>query len=292
MKDNIILKSIGGFYYVKNADGEIIECKAKGKFRKLALSPLAGDIVDTAFEQGTNVITKIYPRKNQFIRPPFANLDLLVLVISTAQPSPNYLVIDKMCAIAESKNVQIAIVITKSDLSCCKETENIYRQAGYDVFITGHNDNESLESLKEIMKGKVCAFAGNSGVGKSTLLNRLFPDLQLDTNEISQKLGRGKHTTRQVEIFDMGEFMVADTPGFSSIELDRDNFISKEDLQHCFIEFKDFNDKCKFKDCSHTSEIGCQVKQALADGLISPSRYESYVCLYQRQKNINDWELK
>ena len=292
MKNNIVLKSIGGFYYIKTEDGTIIECKAKGKFRKLALSPLAGDIVETEYEQGTNVITKIQDRKNQFIRPPFANLDLLILVISTTEPNPNYFVIDKMCAIAHHKNVEVAIAITKADLAHCDEIKEIYTKAGYKVFITGEQQTDQLNELKELMKDKVCAFAGNSGVGKSTLLNRLFPDLQLETNAISQKLGRGKHTTRQVEIFDMGDCMVADTPGFSSIELDRDNFISKYDLPYAFVEFSEYLDDCKFADCSHTSEIGCSVKSAVEEGKIPGSRYDSYVALYEKQKQVKDWEIK
>ena len=292
MKNNIVLKSIGGFYYIKTEDGTEIECKAKGKFRKLALSPLAGDVVETEYEQGTNVITKIHERKNQFVRPPFANLDLLIMVIATAEPAPNYFVIDKMCAIAQHKNAEVAIAITKSDLAHCEEIKEIYTKAGYKVFVTGDGHTDQLEALKDTMKGKICAFAGNSGVGKSTLLNRLFPDLQLETNAISQKLGRGKHTTRQVEIFDMGDCMVADTPGFSSIELDRDNFISKYDLPHAFVEFAPYLDECRFADCSHTSEIGCRIKQAVEDGDISQSRYDSYVAMYDKQKNVKDWEIK
>jgi len=292
MKNNIVLKSIGGFYYIKTSDGTVIECKAKGKFRKLALSPLAGDIVETEYEQGTNVITKIHTRKNQFVRPPFANLDLLVMVVATVEPNPNYFVIDKMCAIAQHKNADVVIAITKADLSQCEEIKDIYTKAGYKVFVTGEGQTEQLEALRNEMKGKICAFAGNSGVGKSTLLNRLFPHLELETNAISQKLGRGKHTTRQVEIFDMGDCMVADTPGFSSIELDRDNFISKYDLPHAFVEFGEYLDGCKFADCSHTSEIGCRIKQAVEDGEISQSRYDSYVAMYEKQKNVKDWELK
>ena len=292
MKNNIVLKSIGGFYYIKTEDGTVIECKAKGKFRKLALSPLAGDVVETEYEQGTNVITKIHERKNQFVRPPFANLDLLIMVIATTEPAPNYFVIDKMCAIAQHKNAKVAIAITKADLAHCEEIKEIYTKAGYKVFVTGDGHTDQLEALKETMKGKICAFAGNSGVGKSTLLNRLFPDLQLETNAISQKLGRGKHTTRQVEIFDMGDCMVADTPGFSSIELDRDNFISKYDLPHAFVEFAPYLDECRFADCSHTSEIGCRIKQAVEDGDISQSRYDSYAAMYDKQKNVKDWEIK
>lgn len=290
MTDNIILKSVGGFYYVKSGDN-IIECKAKGKFRNLSLSPVAGDIVDIESDGSTTVISKIHERKNKFIRPPFANLELMILVVSTIEPSPNYLVIDKMCAIARHKNVDVAIVVTKSDVSEWKQIYDTYTQAGYQVFCTGANDAEQLTELRKIMAGKLCAFSGNSGVGKSTLLNKLFPQLQLETGRISKKLGRGKHTTRQVEIFQMEDCMVADTPGFSSVELDYDNFISKTDLQYAFIEFEKYIGECRFSDCSHTNEIGCAVKTALATGDISESRYESYCTLYDRQKNIKDWEL-
>lgn len=290
MTDNIILKSIGGFYYVKSGDS-VIECKAKGKFRSLSLSPVAGDIVDIEIDGGTAVISKIHPRKNKFIRPPFANLDLMLLVVSTVEPSPNYLVIDKMCAIAKHKNVDVAIIVTKSDMSEREQIYDTYTKAGYSVFCTGKNDSQRLEKIKNLMSGKLCAFSGNSGVGKSTLLNKLFPQLRLETGRISKKLGRGKHTTRQVEIFQMDNCMVADTPGFSSVELDYDNYISKDDLQYAFIEFEKYMGNCKFSDCSHTGEIGCAVKSALENGEIARSRYESYCTLYDRQKNIKDWEI-
>jgi len=269
----------------------IIECKAKGKFRNLSLSPVAGDAVDIENDGSTTVISKIHERKNKFIRPPFANLELMILVVSTVEPSPNYLVIDKMCAIAQHKDVDVAIVVTKSDVAESHQVYETYTKAGYPVFCTGEDDEEQLKQIKELMKGRLCAFSGNSGVGKSTLLNKLFPDLQLETGRISKKLGRGKHTTRQVEIFDMGDCMVADTPGFSSVELDYDNYISKNDLQYAFIEFSEYIGNCKFSDCSHTGEIGCAVKAALEEGKIAHSRYESYCVLYERQKNIKDWEL-
>ena len=290
MKENIILKSVGGFYYVKSGEN-VIECKAKGKFRNLSLSPVAGDIVDIENDGSTTVISKIHERKNKFIRPPFANLELMILVVSTVEPAPNYLVIDKMCAIARHKGVDVAVVVTKSDVAEAQQVYDVYTKAGYPVFCTGEDDAGQLVALRELMKGRLCAFSGNSGVGKSTLLNKLFPDLQLETGRISKKLGRGKHTTRQVEIFDMGDCMVADTPGFSSVELDYDNFISKTDLQYAFVEFADYIGECKFSDCSHTGEIGCAVKQALSEEKIAQSRYESYCALYERQKNIKDWEL-
>lgn len=290
MSEKVILKSIGGFYYVKSGD-EVIECKAKGKFRNLSLSPVAGDIVDTEFDGSTNVITKIYPRKNKFIRPPFANLDLLVLVISTVDPAPNYLVIDKMCAIAENKDVQVIMVITKTDMAEYENIRSVYAKAGFKVFYTGTDDDGQLEEIRREMQGKLCVFSGNSGVGKSTLLNKLFPHLSLETGITSKKLGRGKHTTRRVEIFETDGCMVADTPGFSSVELVDDNFISKDDLQYAFVEFAPYLGSCKFADCRHINEIGCAVKGAVDRGEIPQSRYESYKALYDRQKNIKEWEL-
>lgn len=290
MSEKVILKSIGGFYYVKSGD-EVIECKAKGKFRNLSLSPVAGDIVDTEFDGSTNVITKIYPRKNKFIRPPFANLDLLVLVISTVDPAPNYLVIDKMCAIAENKDVQVIMVITKTDMAEYENIRSVYAKAGFKVFYTGADDDGQLEEIRREMQGKLCVFSGNSGVGKSTLLNKLFPHLSLETGITSKKLGRGKHTTRRVEIFETDGCMVADTPGFSSVELVDDNFISKDDLQYAFVEFAPYLGSCKFADCRHINEIGCAVKGAVDRGEIPQSRYESYKALYDRQKNIKEWEL-
>lgn len=290
MSEKVILKSIGGFYYVKSGD-EVIECKAKGKFRNLSLSPVAGDIVDTEFDGSTNVITKIYPRKNKFIRPPFANLDLLVLVISTVDPAPNYLVIDKMCAIAENKDVRVIMVITKTDMAEYENIRSVYAKAGFKVFYTGADDDGQLEEIRREMQGKLCVFSGNSGVGKSTLLNKLFPHLSLETGITSKKLGRGKHTTRRVEIFETDGCMVADTPGFSSVELVDDNFISKDDLQYAFVEFAPYLGNCKFADCRHINEIGCAVKGAVDGGEIPQSRYESYKALYDRQKNIKEWEL-
>lgn len=290
MSEKVILKSIGGFYYVKSGD-EVIECKAKGKFRNLSLSPVAGDIVDTEFDGSTNVITKIYPRKNKFIRPPFANLDLLVLVISTVDPAPNYLVIDKMCAIAENKDVQVIMVITKTDMAEYENIRSVYAKAGFKAFYTGADDDGQLEEIRREMQGKLCVFSGNSGVGKSTLLNKLFPHLSLETGITSKKLGRGKHTTRRVEIFETDGCMVADTPGFSSVELVDDNFISKDDLQYAFVEFAPYLGSCKFADCRHINEIGCAVKGAVDRGEIPQSRYESYKALYDRQKNIKEWEL-
>jgi len=196
----------------------------------------------------------------------------------------------KLDIINENNNVCFTVV-TKSDVAACDEIRRIYEKAGYPVFCTGEDDGRQLEQLRNLMKGRLSAFSGNSGVGKSTLLNKLFPQLELETGRISKKLGRGKHTTRQVEIFQLEDCMVADTPGFSSVELDYDNFISKDDLQHAFIEFEGYIGDCKFRDCSHTGEIGCKIKTAVEEEKIAQSRYDSYCVLYERQKNIKDWEL-
>ncbi len=289
MLKDIIIKAIGGFYYIKSED-EIIECKAKGKFRNLSLSPLVGDKV--SFDKNERVITEIHNRKNQFLRPAFANLDLLILVLSTTQPSVNYLVTDKLCAICENKGAEVIFVITKTDLKVDNEVKSVYEKAGYKVFLIDDDNSESIDELKALMKDKIVAFAGNSGVGKTTLLNRIFKNLDLKTNEISKKLGRGKHTTRHVEIFIQDGLTIADTPGFSSLELDGENFISAIDLQDSFIEFKNFKEECKFNDCRHISEKGCNVLKALEEDKISKSRHESYVALYERQKLIKDWQKK
>ncbi len=290
MPENIILKSIGGFYYVKTPGG-VIECKAKGKFRKLSLSPVAGDYVGISLEDGLNVISEILPRKNRFTRPPFANLDLMILVISAVDPLPNFLLADKMCSIACYKGAELAVAITKTDIAEYKYITDVYENAGYTVFSFGLDEGNSETELLKLMRGKLCTLAGNSGVGKSTLLNKLFPHLNLATDRTSKKLGRGKHTTRRVEIFDTGNCLVADTPGFSSIELDDENYIPRDQLQYLFPEFSKYIGKCRFADCSHTAETDCRVKNALEQGKISPSRYQSYTALYERQKNIKEWQI-
>ncbi len=289
MIENIIIRAVGGFYYIKSED-EIIECKAKGKFRNLSLSPLVGDIV--SFDKNEKIITEIHKRKNQFLRPAFANLDLLVLVLSTTQPNVNYLVADKLCAICQNKGAQVVIVITKTDLKEDNQVKAIYEKAGYTVLVIDDENSKNIDALKEIMKDKLVAFAGNSGVGKTTLLNRIFNNLDLKTNEISKKLGRGKHTTRHVEIYLQNSLMIADTPGFSSLELDGENFISAADLKDAFIEFEKYKGECKFADCRHISEKGCRVLKAVEDEDIAKTRHESYVALFERQKLIKDWQKK
>ncbi|HNX65144.1 MAG TPA: ribosome small subunit-dependent GTPase A [Oscillospiraceae bacterium] len=286
--NGIIIKAVGGLYFVKTPDG-VYECKARGIFRKREISPCAGDNVSIQ----DNVITEILLRKNSIIRPPLANLDQLIFVISTCEPSPNYNVIDKFVAVSEYKGIEPIIAITKIDLNKSEEIKEVYNSSGIKVLTIDYSDSKSCDELYSALENKISAFTGNSGVGKSTLLNHIDLTLCAQTNEISRKLGRGKHTTRQVELFqlDNGGF-IADTPGFSSFETNKYDIIRKEDLSSCFREFSKYSDKCMFHDCSHTKEKGCSVIEAVNKGEISKSRHESYVEMYEEAKNIKEWENK
>ena len=287
---NLILKGIGGFYYVKTTD-TVIESKAKGIFRRLQLTPLAGDYVDIEMSNGDYVISKIYDRKNFFVRPPAANIDLLFMVVSSIHPLPNRLVLDKLLAIGEQKNTESVILLTKTDLQEDDEFIKTYQKAGYEVIDIRKDFTASKERIIELMQHKVSLFVGNSGVGKSTLLNDLF-DMQLKTDITSIKLGRGKHTTRAVELYDIGSGYVADSPGFSAVDIERTEYIPKEDLQHLFIDFVPYIFDCQFRGCSHTSERGCAVIEAVKRKDIGQSRYESYSELYMKAQEVNAWEQK
>ena len=288
-----ILKGIGGFYYVEAAE-VVYECKARGIFRKHSQKPLAGDrVVIAPAEDGTATIHEIMPRKNQLIRPPGANIDQLIITASTCDPAPNPRIIDKMTALAVYKNIQPVVVITKSDLDNGAWLKEIYDLAGIRCVLFSSVSKEGAEEIKNLLKGKISAFSGNSGVGKSSLLNCLYGDLQLQTGDISQKLGRGRHTTRQVELFKLenGGY-VADTPGFSTVDVERYELIRKEDLPDCFPEFEPYLNQCKFTSCAHVREKGCAVLRAVEEGKISKSRHESYCALYQEVKDVKEWELK
>lgn len=286
----IIMKATGGFYYVKT-DSETLECRARGIFRKEEITPYVGDRVEVEpTDETKGYLHSIAPRKNFLIRPAVANLDQLVLVVSTVEPSPNLLVLDKLLAIAEFKRIRPVLAISKRDLGDSGALEGIYRQAGYDVFPLSSQTGDGIDALRGSLAGKLTAFTGNTGVGKSSLLNALDPHLGLETAHISKKLGRGRHTTRHVELHEVAGGLVADTPGFSSVELERFEVIFKEELQHCFPEFEDLIPKCRFTGCSHTKERGCAVLQALREGRIAPSRHESYLALYEDAKKLNEWE--
>ncbi len=291
-QNGILMKSIGGFYYVSSG-GKEYECKARGSFRKSGNSPVVGDnVVISVPNEGFASIEEILPRKNKLKRPALANIDVLVIVCSTVDPLPNFTVIDKMTAAAINNNMEPVIAISKNDLQNGDAIAEIYRKAGIQVFQCSPQNTEQSSALRSYLRGKVSAFTGNSGVGKSTLLNALFSDLDLQTGQISRKLGRGRHTTRVVELFELDGCFVADTPGFSTVDLQRYEMIDKTRLQYCFPEFSDYLGECKFSSCSHTCEKGCRILQALEEGQIEKTRHQSYVLMYNEVKDIKSWQVK
>ena len=285
-----ITKGIGGFYYVKTADG-VLECKAKGVFRKQRITPLAGDEVTVETENGGCVISAIAPRRNVFVRPPIANLDVLFVVASTTQPVPSTLVLDKLTAIAVYKGVRPVLVCTKGDLAASDFLQKAYEKSTLPFIRVDYATGAGLEEIKGRIAGNLCAFCGNSGVGKSTLLNALLPELERQTGEISQKLGRGRHTTREVTIFEAFGGRIADTPGFASLDTGKACYIPKENLALAFPEFGPYLGQCRFTGCAHRGEKGCAVTQAVQSGALSPSRYASYAAMYDEVKDIKEWEL-
>lgn len=294
MIDGRIIKGIGGFYYVETTDA-IYECKARGIFRKQGISPLVGDTVKISVNvNAENTIDDIIDRKNSLVRPPLANLDQLFIVASLVDPNINTTVIDRLIGIAELKNIEPIIVLTKIDLSQDAEYyKNIYEKAGFKVILCDNNTGRGSDEVKELIKGKISAFTGNTGVGKSSLLNSIDSSLEISTGETSKKLGRGKHTTRHCELYKINGGYVADTPGFSYIDLEKYEKIMKDDLPLCFREFEPFLDKCRFQtNCSHINDKGCAVVDAVNKGLISKERHQSYIDLYNEVKDIKEWQLK
>lgn len=290
--DGIIIKGIGGFYYVEAADGIIYECKARGVFRKEKITPLAGDKVEISVDvNNKNSIDKIYERRNMFKRPPIANVDKLVIVSSVCDPRPNLLIIDRLSAVAVYKNVEPIIVFTKNDLQSADEYIEIYKNAGFKTFAVSNETGEGIGEIKAVIENGVCVFTGNSGVGKSSLINRMYPDFALETGEISKKLGRGRHTTRHVELLKINNGYIADTPGFSSLDFETNDLIKKDELAFCFPDFSDYIDSCKFSTCAHVNDKGCRLIEAVNNGDVMRSRHESYVTMYNEVKDIKDWQL-
>jgi len=288
----LIVKAISGFYYIEAAD-TLYECKARGAFRKKGISPAVGDrAVITVFDDNTVAVEEILPRRNYIIRPPLANLDRLFIVAAAAEPSPSTLIIDKITAVAADKGIEPVIIFTKSDLADCSELIDIYNSAGIKALSYSIKNGNGSDEIKELLKGKISAFTGNTGVGKSSLLNSLFPVLDIETGEISRKLGRGRHTTRHSELYKVGGGYVADTPGFGTVDIERYEVVQKDALAYCFPEFEKYLTKCRFTSCSHTCEKGCAVLEAVKDGVISESRHASYVAMYNEVKDIQDWQKK
>lgn len=286
----IIVNSIGGFYYVEVAD-TVYTCRARGVFRRQGITPVVGDCVTITLQDDENgVLEEVLERKNVLVRPPVANLDVLVLVASVCHPKTNTLVLDKMIAIAEKKGICPIIVINKSDLGDPSELEAIYRSAGLECFTVAANNPVSVEPLRRRLAGCICAFAGNSGVGKSSILNSIDPTLQLSTGEISEKLGRGRHTTRTATLYRLANGYLADTPGFSSLDMEQVESIRKDELADCFREFAPYEGKCRFIGCAHYREPNCAVRHAVEAGEISASRYDSYVAMYEAVKDKKEWE--
>ena len=287
-----IVRSLSGFYDVQTDSG-IISCRGRGHLRRGNDVPLTGDMVEISVEKGKGMVERILPRKNHFIRPAVANVDVLVVFAASVNPITEPFLIDRVAAIAGDQEVQVALCVNKCDLDPAVDLTRIYKNAGFTVIQTSAETGEGVEELRRLLQGKLAAFTGNSGVGKSSILNRLCPELGLATGEVSEKLGRGRHTTRHVELYDLGEnTYVADTPGFSSFDTDQMEVILKENLQYAFPDFGDYIGQCQFHDCSHRKEPGCAVTAAVGEGRIERTRYDSYLRLYEKASLIKEWELK
>ena len=286
-----ILRSISGFYDVMTPEGRIT-CRARGSLRKGSQMPLTGDIAEISVEAGKGMVEKLLPRKNRFIRPAVANVDGLVIFAANVNPVTEPFLIDRVAAIAGDQDVPVYICVNKCDLDPAVDLVRIYRNAGFSVICTSAETGEGMEALRDLLRGKLMAFTGNTGVGKSSVLNALCPSLELPTGTVSEKLGRGRHTTRHVELYCIGEdTYVADTPGFASFDTEQIDVILKENLQYAFPDFGPYIGKCQFHDCSHRKEPGCAVLQALAAGEIEETRHDSYVRLYEKSSLIKPWEL-
>ena len=289
--DGRILKGIGGFYYVDTTQG-LVECKARGKFRKTIGKPIVGDLVELEVQpDGTGYLLEIRSRKNSLIRPAVANLDLIVIVATEASPKTDPFLIDKVIAIAENKGIEPCVVLNKCDLDPSDTLYRTYQKVGIPVFRVSAQTGEGLAALRAYLQGKAAAFAGNSGVGKSSLLNCLIPDFGAETGAISDRIGRGKHTTRHVELVPYQGGYIADTPGFSSFDTEQMDLVLREDLQYAFREFEPYLMQCQFTGCAHVKEKCCAIRAAVAAGEIPQSRYDSYVKLYESVKDLKEWKI-
>lgn len=287
-----IVRSLSGFYDVQTPTG-VVTCRGRGSLRRGRECPLTGDMVEITVEDGKGMVERILPRKNSFIRPAVANVDALVVFAANVNPVTEPFLIDRVAAIAGDQGVEVYICINKCDLDPAVDLERIYTRAGFPVIRASAQTGEGVAQLRSLLSGKLTAFTGNTGVGKSSMLNALCPGLELATGQVSQKLGRGRHTTRHVELFALDEnTYVADTPGFASFDTEQMEIILKENLQYAFRDFAPYLGDCQFHDCSHRAEPGCAVRQAVEAGEIEASRYKSYLQLYDQYSRIKEWERK
>lgn len=288
-----IVKALSGFYYVLY-DGTVFECRASGLLRKRKETPLVGDSVEfELLKDNKGYVTAVNERRNSLVRPPIANIDIMFIISSAQCPKPNFQVIDRMIAIAEKNGIEPIVLFNKSDLTPLDDYVDIYRRAGFESFAVSCISGENIDRIRERIKGKISLFCGNSGVGKSSILNYLNEDFEIKTGEVSEKLGRGRHTTRHTQFYFLDEdTMIADSPGFSSIETERMAFILKEELPNLFREFAPFVSDCRFNSCAHLKEKDCAVRAAVERGEISQSRYQSYVSMYEETKNLKEWQMK
>ncbi|MBR5528850.1 MAG: ribosome small subunit-dependent GTPase A [Oscillospiraceae bacterium] len=287
-----IVRSLSGFYDVQTGS-EIITCRGRGSLRRQGDSPLTGDMVEITVEGGKGMVEKILPRKNCFIRPAVANVDALVVFAANVNPVTEPFLIDRVAAIAGDQDVNVYICINKCDLDPATDLVRIYEHAGFSVIRASAETGEGVEDLRTLIRGKLVAFTGNTGVGKSSMLNALCPGLELATGQVSEKLGRGRHTTRHVELFCLeDDTFVADTPGFSSFDTEEMSVLLKENLQYAFPDFAPYLGQCRYHDCSHRKEPGCCVREAVEAGELEKTRYDSYLRLYEKSEQIKLWELK
>ncbi len=287
-----IVRSLSGFYDVQTPEG-VITCRGRGTLRRSGVTPLTGDLVQITVENGKGMVEKLLPRKNRFIRPAVANVDALVVFAANVNPVTEPFLIDRVAAIAGDQEVPVYICINKCDLDPAVDLVRIYRSAGFPVIQASAETGEGVEQLRALLKGKLTAFTGNTGVGKSSMLNTLCPALGLATGEVSEKLGRGRHTTRHVQLYCLeADTFVADTPGFSSFDTEQMDVLLKENLQYTFPDFAPYLGKCQFHDCSHRKEPGCCVRAAVETGSIEKTRYDSYLRLYEKAQQVKLWEMK
>jgi ribosome biogenesis GTPase len=286
--EGVLVKGVGGNYEIMTAQGRVL-CKARGRFRKDQLIPVVGDRVEVLIgAQGNGRIEEIMPRKNQLIRPPVSNIDRLFVVTAASSPEPDFFLLDKIIVSAFSQGIEVSLCVNKIDTADPAGITEVYRKAGFPVYLTCAKEGTGVDAVREALMDGVTAFAGASGVGKSSLLNAIDKRLVLQTSDISEKIERGRHTTRHVELFQIApDTYVFDTPGFSSFEVLN---VKAKELIHYYPDLMEHSGECPFSDCSHTREEECAVRRAVREGKISASRWESYQALYEKLKEVKEWE--